>query len=289
MNKQQSSFVKKQVLPIYNRNITTLKKKVKDIDRYKKRILLTNKVRDRLMRHILLLVERRHLKFCTMLVFQKDDFESIERFRQKLQLILYFKKKEFSSFSNQVNQINQERRVVKKQIVETIKSISALRQKMCCKHIRFQTELKTILTEHKNILLLNQLHEIKISDGNTGNNNYNTSNNNRRTTKNKNKVKQLNNKVRALIDQQEYKKMRMEINLKLSKKYNYLIAKEENECNKEIADMRNKLIEKSENLLEIMSHKLQMEYSAKLESRGGNLTSHKSDKAFRQEHFATRV
>ena len=264
MNKQQSSFVKKQVLPIYNRNITTLKKKVKDIDRYKKRILLTNKVRDRLMRHILLLVERRHLKFCTMLVFQKDDFESIERFRQKLQLILYFKKKEFSSFSNQVNQINQERRLVKKQIVETIKSISALRQEMCSKHVRFQTELKTILTEHKNILLLTQLHEIKISDGNTGNNNYKNSNNYGRTNKNINKVKQ-HNKVRALIDQQEYKKLRKEINVKLSKKYNYLIAKEENKCNREIADMRNKLIEKSENLLEIMSHKLQMECNAKLE------------------------
>ena len=265
MNKQQSSFVKKRVLSTYNKNITTLKKKVKDMDRYKNRILLTNKVRDRLMRHILLLVERRHLKLCTMLVFQNDDFESIERFRQKLQLIVCFKKKEFSSYSNQVYQLNQERRLVKNQIVEKIKSISALRQEMCSKRIRFETELKAILTEHKSMLLLNQLHKIKMSDGNTGNNNYNSSNKVRRTIKSISKVK--HNEARVLIDQQEYKKMRMEINVKLGKRYKHLIAKEEDDCNREIAHMRNKLIEKSENLLETLSHKLQMEYSAKLEQR----------------------
>ena len=59
--------------------------------------------------------------------------------------------------------------------------------------------------------------------------------------------------------EQQVKKWRADINSSLSKKYQHLIKKEEDRCNNKIASMRNKLIEKSETQLEIMTRKLQME------------------------------
>ena len=65
-----------------------MQRKIKEIDKYKKIIQLVNKVIKKLMQHMLLLVKRRHLKLCLMIILKKDDFNSLEQFRNKLQFIL---------------------------------------------------------------------------------------------------------------------------------------------------------------------------------------------------------
>ena len=79
---------KKRILPKCRNNIKKMQRKIKEIDKYKKRIQLVSKVIKKLRQHMILLVKRRHLKLCLMIILKKDDFNSLEQFRNKLQFTL---------------------------------------------------------------------------------------------------------------------------------------------------------------------------------------------------------
>lgn len=250
---------KKRILPKCQNNIKKMQRKIKEIDKYKKRIQLVNKVIKKLMQHMILLVKRRHLKLCLMIILKKDDFNSLEQFRNKLQFILQYKKTEFASYSNQIYLLEEERQKRKKKIVDIIKGISGLRQDMHSKKTVFETERKAILTEYENIILLTQLHEVNGYDSDEYDEYDDYFNNSSINSSYHKESKRKKNRYRSMEQEQQVKKWRADINSSLSKKYQHLIKKEEDRCNNKIASMRNKLIEKSETQLEIMTRKLQME------------------------------
>ena len=228
------------VVPKHQSVIDAVERKIRRIDKYRERNRKINRISNKVAKHLSLLVKKQQLEICILLIMKQEDFLSLKQFKKKLELILHYKKTEFSNYSQQLYRLGKQRQATRKNIVTTVKAISNLRQQMQDKRIVFETQLNTLLAQLECDRLASQLHEVSFQ-------------------KTSNEIEySWNNpsEPRSLYQQQLRKMVEIEARKKLSKKYAPQIEQENRLCDTKIASMRNLLIEKSETVIAVMDAKL---------------------------------
>ena len=118
------------VVPKHQSVIDAVERKIRRIDKYRERNRKINRISNKVAKHLSLLVKKQQLEICILLIMKQEDFLSLKQFKKKLELILHYKKTEFSNYSQQLYRLGKQRQATRKNIVTTVKAISNLRQQM---------------------------------------------------------------------------------------------------------------------------------------------------------------
>ena len=236
------------VVPKHQSVIDAVERKIRRIDKYRERNRKINRISNKVAKHLSLLVKKQQLEICILLIMKQEDFLSLKQFKKKLELILHYKKTEFSNYSQQLYRLGKQRQATRKNIVTTVKAISNLRQQMQDKRIVFETQLNTLLAQLECDRLASQLDEVSFQKTSNGVG-YSWNN---------------PSEPRSLYQHQLHKRIEIEARKILSKKYGAQIEQENRQCDTKIASMRNLLIEKSETVIAVMDAKLVNESRRKL-------------------------
>ena len=243
-----SLILQKIVVPRHQSVVDAVQRKIRYIDKYREKNRKIDRISNKVAKHMSLSMERQQLEICMLLVMKQEDFLSLTQFKKKLELVLHYKKTEFSKYSRQLYRLEQQRHTTKKNIVTTIKAISDLRRQMHHKRNTFEIQLNTLLAQLECDRLASQLDEVSSQKTSYG------------------IVNSWNNpsEPKSLYQQQLHKQMEIEARTKLSKKYLSRIQQENRLCDTKIASMRNILIQKAESIIALMDEKLVNESKQKL-------------------------